>query len=333
MTPRDRLLAALVATAWGVNFLAIDASLQHFPPLFLVALRFAVLAVPVVLLVPRPDVELRWLIGYGAGFGIAQFVFLYAGMAAGMPAGLASLVLQASAPFTVVLAAALLRERLSGRQVAGILLAVAGLALVAWQRAQIAALLPVVLTLLGALGWAFGNLANRQARPSRPLHLALWMSVVPPLPMLAIALAVEGPARIGTSLSTAFTIDALPAMVGLAYTVLIGTVLGSGLWTALMARYPSSTVAPFSMLVPVVGMSTAAVVLHERLHALELVGAAVVISGVLLGSSKSRTSRRVPDLLPEPAPEPAPDAGTDPRPDDDPGPAHEPSAPTTRLRS
>ena len=163
MTFRDRLLAAGVAGLWGGNFLAIHIGLQHFPPLFMAALRFAVIAVPALLLVPRPRVPLRWLLGYGLGFGTVQFVFLFVAMDIGMPTGLASLVLQASAPFTVLLGAMLLREPISRRQGVGIGLAVLGLATIAVARAQSAALLPVLLTLLGALGWAFGNLAGRLA--------------------------------------------------------------------------------------------------------------------------------------------------------------------------
>ena len=131
MPPRDRLLAALVAVLWGANFLAIHVGLQHFPPLFLAALRFAVIALPTVLFVPRPQVRLRWLLGYGLGFGTLQFLFLFVAMDVGMPTGLASLVLQASAPFTVVLGAVLLRERLTVRQGIGIGLAVLGLAAIA----------------------------------------------------------------------------------------------------------------------------------------------------------------------------------------------------------
>jgi hypothetical protein len=84
------------------------------------------IAVPTVLLVRRPSVPWRWLLGYGFGFGVLQFLFLYLAMSIGMPSGLASLVLQPSAPFTVVLAAALLRERLTGRQSVGVGVAVAG---------------------------------------------------------------------------------------------------------------------------------------------------------------------------------------------------------------
>lgn len=288
MSRFHRLLAVTVAVAWGLNFVAIDASLQQFPPMFLVALRFGLIALPTVLFVPWPRVPVRWWLLYGAGFGILQFLFLYAGMAAGMPAGLASLVLQSSAPFTVVLGALLLRERLSARQVVGILVAVGGLAVVGWQRWESAALVPFLLTIAGGLGWAFGNLGNRLAAPTRPLHLVLWMSVVPPLPMLAVSLAVEGPGRIGASFHGLTTSTGLAALGGLGYTVLVGTLLGSGLWTALMARYPASRVAPYSLLVPVVGIAAAWVALGERASVGELAGSVVVVGGVLLGSARRR---------------------------------------------
>jgi O-acetylserine/cysteine efflux transporter len=288
---RDRLLAALVAVLWGLNFPAIHLSLEQFPPFFLVALRFALLAVPTVLLVPRPGVPWRWVLGYGTGFGVLQFLFLYLAMDAGMPPGLASLVLQSSAPFTVVLAALLLRERLSGRQAAGVAIAVAGLCGIAAHRAELghgSYLLPVVLTLCGGLGWALGNLASRQARAPQPLRLTLWMTVVPPLPMLAVSLLVEGPGRIGTSLTTLGTTTGVLALVGLVFTVLIATVVGSGIWTTLMSRHPSSTVAPFSMLVPVVGVAASWLLFRERVYLVELACGAVVVAGVLLSSTGRR---------------------------------------------
>ncbi len=292
MPARDRLLAVLVAVVWGLNFPAIHYSLEQFPPFFLVALRFALVAVPTVLLVPRPGVPWRWVLGYGAGFGVLQFLFLYAAMDAGMPTGLASLVLQSSAPFTVVLAGLLLGERLTGRQAAGVGLAVAGLAGIAVHRAGLdggATLLPVLLTLCGGLGWAFGNLCNRQARPARPFRLMLWMTVVPPLPMLAVSLAAEGPARIGASLTTLDTRQGLLALAGLLFTVVVATLGGSGIWTALMSRHPSGTVAPFSMLVPVVGTASSWLLFGERTPLVELACGALVVTGVLFGSRPPRS--------------------------------------------
>lgn len=293
MPARHAALAVLVAVLWGVNFLAIHASLAQFPPLFLVALRFALIAVPTMLLVPRPRVPVRWLLLYGLGFGTLQFLFLYLGMAAGFPTGLASLVLQASAPFTVVLGAVFLREGWGLARLVGVAVATAGLAVVGLSYGATAPFAPFALVLLGALGWSLGNLASRQARAERPLHLVLWMSVVPPLPMVALSLAVEGPGRVGESLSTALTAEAVPAWIGLAYTVLLGTLAGSGIWVWLMARHPAGAVAPFSMLVPVVGLLTAWLVLEETPGLGELVGGALVIAGVIAASRAGRPSRAV----------------------------------------
>ncbi|WP_039808720.1 EamA family transporter, partial [Nocardia otitidiscaviarum] len=183
MSSRDRLIGLTVVVLWGLNFLAIRVGLDHFPPFFFVGLRFAVIAVPVLLFVPRPRVPWRYLLMYGTGFGVLQFAFLFTAMRAGMPTGLSSLVLQSSAPFTVLLGALLLRERLRPIQLVGIAVAMAGMAVIGWDRAHYAALLPLLLTLAGGLSWAFGNIGSRLAMADtegvNPLHLTLWMAVVP----------------------------------------------------------------------------------------------------------------------------------------------------------
>ncbi|BAH52393.1 EamA family transporter [Rhodococcus opacus] len=279
MTSRDRLLGLTVVVLWGLNFLAIRAGLDHFPPFFFAALRFFVIAIPVILFVPRPQVPLKWLLVYGLGFGVGQFAFLFWAMHVGMPTGLASLVLQSSAPFTVVLGAVLLRERLRPTQVGGLLVAMAGMALIGWDRAQHAALLPVALTLLAGLSWAVGNIGNRKAASDQPMRLMLWMCVIPPLPMLALSFAVEGPSAGWDSLTSSSEGTGPLALAGLAYIVILGTVAGSGLWTALLSRYPVGTVAPFTLLVPIVGIGASWLVLHEEPSVLSLIGGAVVIAG------------------------------------------------------
>lgn len=290
---RDRLLAVSVAAMWGLNFIAIDFALQHFPPLFLGGLRYAVIALPAVLFVPQPRVRWRWLIGYGLGFGTLQFAFLFVAIDVGMPTGLASLVLQASAPFTALLGGILLRERISGVQATGIAIAVLGMVVIGWHRSQTAALLPVVLTLCGALGWAFGNLCNRKANPPNPLHLTLWMSIVPPLPMFALSAMLEGPSAGLRALTGAFSSTrGWAALAGIAYIALIATILGGAIWTTLMRRNPAGVVAPFSLLVPVVGFTAAWLVLNERPDLVELAAGAVVVAGVLLGSSSLGGRRR-----------------------------------------
>ncbi|SDS68968.1 EamA family transporter [Microlunatus soli] len=297
MSFRDRLLALIVAVLWGLNFPATELALQHFPPMLLAGLRWALLGIPAILFVPRPQVKLRWLLGAGAGIGCLQFAFLYLGMNAGMPGGLASLVLQASAPFTMLLAGFFLRERINRPQAVGIGLAVLGLAAIAAYQSQVAALLPVVLTLAGALGWAIGNVCSRQARAPKPLHFTLWMAVVPPVPMLLLSLIFEGPRRIGASFAGLSDLHAWISVLGLLYIVIIAALIGYGIWNTLLARNPSSQVAPFSMLVPVVGVLSSWLMFGERISVVELIAGLAVIGGVLY-ASRPRKSASEPILEP-----------------------------------
>lgn len=285
---RHAALAALVALLWGLNFLAINASLGQFPPIFLVALRFAVLAIPTLLFIPLPKIPRRWILGYGFGFGTLQFLGLYLGMAAGFPTGLASLVLQASAPFTVLLGILFLGESLTPRRALSIIAAVLGLVLVGVSCGGAESWWPFWLVVIGAFGWAIGNISSRLAAPPRPLHLIMWMTVVPPLPMLALSLVVEGPGEILDAFAGAGETSAIPAWLGLAYTVILGTVVGSSIWVWLMKQHPAGVVAPFSMLVPIVGISAAWVVLGERPTLIEALGGLLVVGGVLWGSRPGR---------------------------------------------
>ncbi|MGY4103263.1 EamA family transporter [Nocardia sp. R16R-3T] len=310
MTNRDRVLGLTVVVLWGLNFIAIRVGLNHFPPFFFAALRFAVIAVPVLMFVPRPQVPLRWLLLYGIGFGILQFAFLFTAMRASMPTGLSALVLQSSAPFTVVLGALFLRERLRMTQLLGIAVAVAGIVVIGLDRAQHAALLPVLLTLAGGLSWAFGNVGSRLAAASgdvNPLHLTLWMTVVPPIPMFALSAVVEGPTTGLRALTDVASPSGWHALLGLAYIVALGTIAGSGLWTYLMSRYPASTVAPISLLVPVVGILAAQAAFGEDPTPLSLLGGAVVIAGAFaatkVGRRDANATAAVPDSTLPPMPE------------------------------
>lgn len=307
MTLRDRCLGLTVVVLWGLNFIAIRVGLDHFPPFFFAALRFAVMAVPVILFVRFPKVRVKWFLLYAFGFGFGQFAFLFLAMDLGMPTGLASLVLQTSAPFTVLLGVLFLRERMVPAQVAGIVIAVGGIVLIGVDRAGnssvgLGIVIPLLLTVLAGLSWAFGNIGSRLSQPDDALRMTLWMSVVPPIPFLLLSFAVEGPSAGVHAFATIGTSTGLIALAGLAYVVLLGTIAGSGLWTSLLSRYPASRVAPLSLLVPVVGITAAWLVLNEVPTVVEIAGAALVIAGcaagVLAGPSsnprrrKGRVSRR-----------------------------------------
>ncbi len=278
MRPAHVALAVLVAAIWGLNFVVIEVGLEDFPPLLLSALRYALAALPLVLLGGMPSPAWRWVIGAGVAIGVVKFSLLFIGMDVGMPAGLASLVLQAQALFTVVLAAVVLRERIAGSQAAGLAIAFAGLALVAGGLGGEATAGGFALVVAAAAAWGVGNLVLKRAAPSDPLRFMTWMCVVPPLPLLALSLAFEGPREIGDALAG---VD-LAGAGAVLYLAFAATTVGWGLWGRLLGLYPASTVAPFSLLVPVFGLSFAALLLGEPLTGREVAATVLVLSGVLL---------------------------------------------------
>jgi O-acetylserine/cysteine efflux transporter len=299
---RESLLAVLVALLWGLNFVAIDIGLhaggRNFPPLLFVALRFVLVVVPWIFFVRKPDVGWKAIIGVGLFMSAGQFGLLYLAMALGMPAGLASLVLQAQVLLTVLLAAGFLHERPSARQLAGVVLGVAGLALVAVGRSAVAPLLPLVIVLAAALSWAAGNVIARKARAASGLGLVVWSGAVVPLPLGALSLVVDGPGAVWDSLSNLQG----PTMLSALYTAVFASLVGYGIWNRLLASHPSSAVVPFTLLVPVVGMSAAWLVLGEVPSPTELAGGLLLLGGVataVLTGAGRRRQRREAEPLPD----------------------------------
>lgn len=245
------------------------------------AIRFALIAIPTLILVPRPRVAPIWLLGTGLGVGFLQFAFLYGGLAAGMPAGLASLVLQASAPLTVMLAIVLLREPLTAKKTAGLVLAMGGLAVIGIVRAQAVHWWPVTLTMLAALSWAGGNICIRKAQADRPFHLALWMTVIPPVPLLAMSMLLERE-QVSLAVVTSLSAAALPANIALAFSAFGASVVGFGIWNRLLTRHSAASIAPWSMLVPVVGILSSWAMFGEVPMATEIAGGALILLGILV---------------------------------------------------
>ncbi|TBU75061.1 O-acetylserine/cysteine exporter [Pseudomonas daroniae] len=278
MTPKDILLAAVVIVAWGVNFVVIKVGLEGVPPMLLGALRFMLAAFPAILFVRRPDMPLRWLLAYGLTISLGQFAFLFSAMYAGMPAGLASLVLQAQAFFTLGFAALFIGETVRRSSLIGLLVAAAGLLLIGSESGRSFTLAGFVLTLCAAAMWGLGNIVTKRIGKVNLVSLVVWGSLIPPLPFLALSLMLEGPAQIETALRTI----SLNSLLAIAYLAFIATLLGYGLWSRLLSRYPASQVAPFSLLVPVIGLSSAWLLLDEGLSLAQWIGAAVVMLGLLI---------------------------------------------------
>ena len=280
MSPRHTLLAVLVMLVWGGNFVVIDAGLADVPPLAFLALRFALVALPWVFVVPPPRAGWRPVVAVGALMSLGQFSFLYVALELGMPAGLASLVLQAQVIITIVLAAAVLRERPTPAQAAGALVGTLGLVVVMVAHGASSPLVPALVMLGASTCWAIGNVVSRAAGVASGLSMVVWSALVVPVPALLLSVVVDG----WSPTADGLTQLSATAWLSTAYTAFGASLLGYTIWNSLLARYPASAVVPFVLLVPVVGIAAAWLVQGEVPSALEMVGGIVMMAGVALAT-------------------------------------------------
>ena len=291
MSPRHAALAVLVATIWGINFVVIEWGMGDVPPLVFVAARFTAVVLPAVFFVPRPQMPWRIILGVGLFMSLGQFGLLYTSMHAGMPPGLAALVLQAQVLFTVLIAAAALRERPTGRQLAGILVGAAGLTVVGIGRGGHVPLAALLLCLAAGLAWGVGNVvarsASRYPQPGSGLSMAVWSALVVPVPLLLLSLVVDGPGSLADAVGAFGGRAALSTL----YTAGLASLVGYSIFNGLLARYPSSSVVPFVLIAPPVAMASAWVLLGQVPNAAEAAGGLVVLAGVLLAMLPARRRR------------------------------------------
>lgn len=283
MNRRDTLLAVLVAALWGFNFVVIDWGMGQVPPLVFAAVRFTVI-LPACLIVPRPPVPLRIIAAVGVFMSLGQFALLYASLHAGMPPGLAALVLQSQVVFTIVIAGVALRERPSRVQVAGVGLGVLGLLVVALGVGGHVTPAALALCLLAGLSWGTGNVVSRTARAPGGLALTVWSATVVPVPLLGLSLLLDGPAAVGRGLAHLGWHGAAST----AYTAGLASLVGYSLFNRLLSRYPPRHVVPWVLLVPVVAMGSSWALLGEAPGPAELAGAVLLIAGVLIAQGTFR---------------------------------------------
>ncbi|WP_374577942.1 EamA family transporter [Phenylobacterium sp.] len=284
------LLALAVVAVWGTNFVVIRIGLDHLPPLTFAVLRFTFALAPAVFFLKRPAVPWRNLAAYGVLIGAGQFGLLYIAINGFISPGLASLVVQTQVFFTIGLAMWLSKERVRTFQIVALALAAAGLAVIMAHNSDASATpLGLILILGAAASWAGGNAFSRAAGQVNMLAYVVWASLFSVPPLLILALAFEGPARMieGVRAADAATWAAvLWQSVG-------NTLFGYAAWGWLLSRHPAATITPMAMLVPVFGMGASAIFLGESLPAWKLLAAALVMSGLALNIFWPRLQQRL----------------------------------------
>jgi O-acetylserine/cysteine efflux transporter len=280
LSKHDIGIGLIVAVLWGLNFIAIKLGLADMPPLLLATIRFIIVCIPAIFFLPKPPVGWRQLIALGLTLNVGQFAFLFVGIKLGMPAGLSSLVHQSQAFFTLVFAALILGERWEWNNLTGLIIAAGGMVVVGSQQGGSMTAAGFWLTLCASSSWGMGNVVIRRASKDTPpfsmLSLVVWAGAVAILPLGLLSLLFEGPAVWKTAWDSLNWVT----LVSIIYLAYFASLCGYGLWGRLLSRYPAAAVAPFSLLVPIIGMSSAVLFLNETFSLWQIIGAILVMLGL-----------------------------------------------------
>ena len=299
LSTRDLLAALAVVLVWGTNFVAMKIGLRELTPFQMGAGRYLFALLPLILFIRPPKLAWHWILLYGLCQGVGQFGLLFLALRAGMSASLASVLLQTQVFFTALLGMGLLREQVSRPLQAGMLLAAVGLGCFAvnyfTSGAGDVSIAGLLLVLGAAAMWAASNIVVRLARQAAPdfdvLGFMVWSSLVPVAPFCLLSLWVD----------PAATRDQLAHLswhtwAALAYLGWLATLLGYALWTGLLKRHPANRIAPFSLGVPVVGISAGMLLLGDRITGWQWTGIVFIVLSlavVVFGASlSSRTAPR-----------------------------------------
>ena len=293
MKPSDICLAVLVAVTWGLGFVASRWALDDLPPTLMTTLRFAIAALP-CLFVRRPNISWPILISISFWLFLGQFLAQAWGIAHGVPVGLASVIVQSQALFTVVFAALAFREIPTRLQMTGIGIAMIGLLMICGTVGFDFSAGAFAVLMIAPVSFAIGNLMLRRARDVQMFDLFAWLCLVPPLPLLAVTVALDGPQATWHSLAHMSP----TGLVSILFVGAFSTCVGYWLWGRLLRDHTAAQVVPFALLVPFVGAAASSIVFGETFGPLRLAGMITVIGGVaiMLLSKRQATPQIQPKI-------------------------------------
>lgn len=282
------LLVLLVVAVWGINFVFVKIGLKEIPPMLLCFFRFFLVSIPAVFLIKRPAVPFKWVALYGLVMFFFQFSLMFSGIKAGVSPGLASLLLQTQVFFCIPFAAVFLKEKINRWQIMGAALSFSGISIVGFNLGSGVSLAGLILVLSSAATWGLGSVIVKKMGKTNSASLLAWGSVIAWPSLLLLSLLLENSFPVLIHLHQ-LSWSSYGAILFIAFG---STVFGFGIWNWLVQMYPISTIAPFTLLVPVFGMLSSLIFLNEPLELWKILAAVLVISGLCLNLLGPRLSRK-----------------------------------------
>ncbi len=268
--------ALLVVSVWGANFVASKFALEHFPPIFLTFLRFAILGALLLPFVPRPNKKQLQFLALLSTLGTLHFALPQASLATGLDIASCAVICQTGVAFSCLFSAIFLGDRLGVWRLSGLLISFAGVILVLGTPHVSDNLAGFFYALASALFFGIYNVLMKRYPEITVLQLLAWISVFMLPQLIALTFIFESPTWQMLTSATAISIGAI------IFTVLFSTIIGHGLWYFLMKNHSVSKVAPFSLLVPITGTAFGQIFYNQPLSWQLLLGGAITLFGVAI---------------------------------------------------
>ncbi|MCC7259942.1 MAG: EamA family transporter [Alphaproteobacteria bacterium] len=272
----DVIAAAAVALFWGMNFVAAKLAMTHFPPMLMSALRFALVAAILLPLTKMPRGRMKEIFLVSTTLGTLHFSLAFTGMYMGLDASTSALISQLGVPFSCLLGALFLDDKLGWRRTLGMAIAFAGILFITGTPNVSDNLLGFALVVGGSFCWSIANIQIKKMGKIDIMPMLGWVALFSAPQLLAISLVMESgqweTIRTATPLS----------LMAIGYSVIFSTIVAYGLWYRLLSYHPVTQVAPFNLLVPVFGVTSGVLVLGEPLTWQIMVGGLITMAGVAI---------------------------------------------------
>ena len=276
MKPQHLAAMLLCQFIWGVNFVAAKYGLMHFQPLFFVALRFSLVAVLLLPVVGLPTRKLKQLIPLSMTMGVMHFSLIFTGMRY-LDAATSSIAVQLQVPFAAILAAIFFKETLGWRRLVGMMVAFAGVVLIAGEPRFIGNLWPLLSVVGAALVWATANVQVKALGDEfDALQLNGYIAILAAPQLLVVSFLLEGdqwPQVLNAS---------WVGWAALLFQAIIVAIFSYIIWYNMMRRYPVNQVMPFTLLLPMIGVLSGHLLLDEVITWQMLLGGLATLAGVAI---------------------------------------------------
>jgi O-acetylserine/cysteine efflux transporter len=259
---------------WGFNFAVAKVGLREFSPVLMMALRFGLIALVLVPFRPVPSPRrLAGILVLAVLLGGIHFPMMFTGLNE-LDAATASIAIQLQVPFSSILAALVFKDRLGWRRAAGMVVAFAGVLVIAGEPRMADHLGALLLVVGASFVFAVANIHIKRMGPQDGFALNGWTGLFA-APILGLASLALEQGQTATILAAGWQ-----GWGAIAYMAFLVTIFAYGLWYPLVYRYPVNQTMPWTLTVPMFGVLSGVLMLGEPMTVWLVVGGVLTLGGV-----------------------------------------------------